>query len=140
MRTTRRLLIVPAILVLLVSCGSDKGSGGGTTTAPTVAATTTVGPDTTGDEKPVSGDAAEIVVKVGKDDSPDRVEQVKLGQTVELRLLSDDDEDYTVEGYNLEGKAAAGVEYDFEFTANRAGQFKVSSKTSGKVLLVIKVA
>ena len=138
MRTTRRHLIVPAILVLLVSCGSDKGSGGSTTTAPPAAATT-VGPDTTGDEKPVSGDAAEIVVKVGKDDSADRVEQVKLGQTVELRLLSDDDEDYTVEGYNLEGKAAAGVEYDFEFTADKAGRFKVSSNTSGKVLLVINV-
>jgi hypothetical protein len=139
MRTTRRLLIVPAILVLLVSCGSDKGSGGGTTTAPPPIATTAA-PDTTGVEKPVSGDAAEIVVKVGKDDSPDRVEQVKLGQTVELRLLSDDDEDYTVEGYDLEGKAAAGVEYDFEFTADKAGKFKVSSKTSGDVLLVINVA
>jgi hypothetical protein len=138
MRTTRRLLIVPAILVLLVSCSSSKGSGGAATTA--AAATTTVGPDGTGDEKPVSGDAAEIVVKVGKDDSPDRVEHVKLGQTVELRLLSDDDEDYIVEGYNLEGKAAAGVEYDAEFTADKAGQFKVSSKTSGNVLLVIAVS
>jgi hypothetical protein len=138
MRTTRRLLIVPAILVLLVSCGSEKGSGGSTSTTPPAA--TTVGPDTSGDEKPVSGDAAEIVVKVGKDDSADRIEQVKLGQTVELRLLSDDDEDYTVEGYNLEKKAAAGVEADFEFTADKAGQFKVSSNTSGNVLLVISVS
>jgi hypothetical protein len=139
MRTTRRLLIVPAILVLLVSCGSSKGANGGaTTTAP--AATTTASADGGGDEKPVSGDAAEIVVKVGKDDSPDRVEQVKLGQNVELRLLSDDDEDYTVEGYNLEGKAAAGVEYDVEFVADKAGRFDVSSKTSGKVLLVIAVS
>jgi hypothetical protein len=139
MRTTRRLLIVPAILVLLVSCGSDKDSGGSATTTPP-AATTTVGPDTTGDEKPVSGDAAEIVVKVGKDDSADRIEQVKLGQTVELRLLSDDDEAYVVEGYNLEGKAAAGVEFDFEFTADKAGQFKDTSNTSGTVLLVINVS
>jgi len=139
MRTTRRLLIVPAILVLLVSCSSSKGASGGTTTAAPAAATT-VGPDSTGGEKPASGDAAEIVVKVGKDDSPDRVEQVTLGQTVELRLLSDNDEDYTVEGYNIEGKAAAGVEYDVEFTADKAGQFKVSSKTSGDVLLVIAVS
>jgi hypothetical protein len=139
MRTSRRLLIVPAILVLLVSCSSSKGAKGGTTTS-APAATTTAGPDASGDEKPASGDAAEIVVKVGKDDSPDRIEHVALGQTVELRLLSDDDEDYTVEGYNLEGKAAAGVEYDAEFTADKAGQFAVSSKTSGKVLLVIAVS
>jgi hypothetical protein len=139
MRTTRRLVIVPAILVLLVSCGSGKGSkGGATTTAPPAA--TTIAPDGGDTEKPVSGDAAEIVVKVGKDDSPDRVEQVTLGQTVELRLLSDDDEDYSVAGYGLEGKAAAGVEYDVEFVANQAGQFAVSSKTSGKVLLVINVS
>ena len=138
MRTTRRLLIVPAILVLLVSCGSNKGSSGGTTTAP--AATTTVGPDTSGDEKPVSGDAAEIVVKVGKDDSPDRVEHVTLGQTVELRLLSDDDEDYTVEGYDLEGKAAAGVEYDFESSPIKPVGSKSTATRATKVLLVIKVA
>ncbi len=139
MRTTRRLLIVPAILVLLVSCSSNKGANGGNTTA-APATTTTAGPDTSGDEKPASGDAAEIVVKVGKDDSPDRVEHVGLGQTVELRLLSDDDEDYTLEGYNLEQKAAAGVEADFEFIADKAGQFKVSSKTSSNVLLVIAVS
>jgi hypothetical protein len=139
MRTTRRLLIVPAFLVLLVSCGSDKdSSGNATTTAP--AATTTVGPDTTGNEKPVSGDAAEIVVKVGKDDSPERLEHVKLGQTVELRLLSDDDEEYHVHGYDLVGKAAAGVEYDFEFVADKAGRFDVESHTNNNVLLVIDVA
>jgi hypothetical protein len=139
MRTTRRLVIVPAVLVLLVSCGRSKGSGGASTTAAR-AATTTVGPDSTGSEKPVSGDAAEIVVKVGKDDSPSRIEHVALGQTVELRLLSDSDEDYTVQGYNLEGKAAAGVEYNFEFTANQAGQFKVQSKTGSAVLVVIDVS
>jgi hypothetical protein len=139
MRTTRRLLIVPAFLVLLVSCSSDKGGATGSRTT-TASAGTTVAPETTGDEKPVSGDAAEIVVKVGKDDSADRVEHVNVGQTVELRLLSDDDEDYRVEGYGLERKTAAGVECDFEFTASKAGQFKVTSGTSAKVLLVIDVS
>jgi hypothetical protein len=137
MRTTRRLLFVPAIVVLFVSCSSGKGSNGDpTTTRPA----TSVAPDTSGDEKPVSGDVAEIVVKVGKDDSPSRVEHVTLGQNVELRLLSDGDEDYTVAGYNLEGKTAAGVEQDFTFTASKAGQFKVMSNTSGDVLLVIEVS
>lgn len=139
MRTTRRLLIVPAFLVLLVSCGSDKDSAGNAATTG-AAATTTVGPDTSGDEKPASGDAAEIVVKVGKDDSPTRVEPVRLGQTVELRLLSDGDEEYHVHGYDLLGKAAAGVEYDFEFVADKAGRFEVESHTSDKVLVVIDVS
>jgi hypothetical protein len=140
MTTTRRLLVVPALVVLLVSCSSDKYSSGGSATTTTVASTTSAGPDPTGSEKPVSGDSAEIVVKVGKDDSPDRVEHVTAGQTVELRLLSDDDEDYRIEGYNLEGKAAAGVEFDFEFTADKTGQFKVTSGTSGTVLLVLSVS
>jgi hypothetical protein len=139
MRTTRRLLIVPAFLVLLVSCGNDKGSSGAGNTSLAPAATA-VGPDTTGGEKPVSGDAAEIVVKVGKDDSAERIEHVSLGQTVELRLLSDDDEEYHVHGYDLVGKAAAGVEYDFKFTADKAGRFEVESHTSNKVLLVIDVS
>jgi hypothetical protein len=127
MRTTRRLLIVPAILVLLVSCGSDKGSGGVTTTA---ARATTVGPDTTGDEKPVSGDAAEIVVKVARTTA--LIESSRStrpdGRTAPL---SDDDEDYTVEGYNLEGKAAA-VSSTTRIHRRQSGQFKVSSKTSGR--------
>jgi hypothetical protein len=141
MTTTRRLLVVPAVVVLLVSCSSDKSSDSGATTALASTTSTTSGmPDTSGSEKPVSGDAAEIVVNVGKDDSPDRVEHVTVGQTVELRLLSDGDEDYHVEGYDLDGKAAAGVEFDFEFIADKTGLFKVTSGTSDDILLVLSVS
>lgn len=139
MRTTCRLLLVPAALVALAACSSDnKGATAISTTTATAAATTT--PVSSDTEKPVSGDAAEITVKVGKDDSPDRVEHVDLGQTVDLRLLSDSDEDYHVHGYDLEGKAAAGLEKEFVFTADKVGRFEVETHTTSKVLLVLEVS
>lgn len=140
MTTTRRLLLVPVALFALAACSSDNKGASDSSTANAAATTTTTTPASSGTEKPVSGDAAEITVKVGKDDSPDRVEHVDLGQTVDLRLLSDSDEQYHVHGYDLEGKAAAGVEYDFEFTADKAGRFEVESHTTDKVLLVLEVS
>jgi heme/copper-type cytochrome/quinol oxidase subunit 2 len=65
---------------------------------------------------------------------------VPLGQTVVLRLLSDTDQAYHVHGYDLEQKAAAGVEANFEFTADQAGSFEVESHTTNKVLAILKVS
>ena len=55
-------------------------------------------------------------------------------------LGSDTDETYHVHGYDLEQKVAAGVEAQFEFTANRAGDFEVESHTTNKVYVVLHVS
>jgi len=155
MRTLARLLLVPvAAGLLLVACGSDGDSGGqaatttsatavaGTTTAPaaTVAPTTTApAAATSGPEQPTNADVAEITVMVGLDDSPSRVEKVKLGQQVSLSMQSDQDEEYHLHGYDLEEKVAAGTEKTWDFTADKAGQFELESHVTDKVLLVIDV-
>ena len=109
--------------------------------ATAAAAATTVPPgQTSPTDEAVSGDAQEIIVNV---DDPAQIGQtfdVALGQTVVLRLLSDTDQEYHVHGYELEKKAAAGVEATFEFTADTAGSFEVESHTTDTVLATLQVA
>ena len=91
-------------------------------------------------DEAVSGDAQEIIVNV---DDP-----TQLGQTFETCARPDGRAppavrhrpDYHVHGYDLEKKAAAGVEATFEFTADTAGSFEVESHNTDKVLATLQVA
>jgi hypothetical protein len=149
MATPWRTLVVPAVLaVALAACGSDNSmSSSGTTvvasprgTAPSPASTGDVpAPVTSG----IPGAGDEIIVHVGLDDAAtkgSRVENVDLNEDVVLRLVSDSDEDYHVEGYNLDQKVASGVEAQFEFKADKPGDFKVTSQVTDKVYVVLHVA
>ena len=139
-------------IALTAACGSDNGSSAGTTavaaSAPGQADTTTPNsPGVTGDTAApgtdqIPGAPNEIIVHVGVDDAAtvgSRVENVKLGDHVVLRLVSDTDETYHVHGYDLEQKVAAGVEAQFEFTADKAGDFEVESHNTEKVYVVLHV-
>jgi hypothetical protein len=162
MATPWRRLVVPTLLaiVLTAACGSDNGSSA-TTTAAASGGTSAPGqvatsaPATSADNPAVTGDTAapgtgqipgapnEIIVHVGVDDAAtvgSRVENVKLGDHVVLRLVSDTDETYHVHGYDLEQKVAAGVEAQFEFTADKAGDFEVESHNTEKVYVVLHVS
>jgi hypothetical protein len=162
MATTCRRLVVPALLaiVLTAACGSDNGSSAMTTAAATggtsapgqvatsAPASSAPSPAVTGDTAApgtgqIPGAANEIIVHVGVDDAAtvgSRVENVKLGDHVVLRLVSDTDETYHVHGYDLEQKVAAGVEAQFEFTADKAGDFEVESHNTDKVYVVLHVS
>ena len=162
MATPWRLLVVPTVLAVAIAagCGSDNGSSASNTaaapsatsapgqiatsapvsTAPTPASTgDTAAPGT----NQIPGAPNEIIVHVGVDDAATvgtRVENVKLGDHVVLRLVSDTDETYHVHGYDLEQKVAAGVEAQFEFTADKAGNFEVESHNTDKVYVVLHVS
>jgi hypothetical protein len=151
MATPWRTLVVPAVLaVALAACGSDNStsSASSATTVVPASSGTAPSPARTGDvPAPVTsgipGAGDEIIVHVGLDDAAtkgSRVETVNLNEDVVLRLGSDGDENYHVEGYNLAQKVAAGVEAQFEFKANKAGDFKVSSQVTDKVYVVLHVA
>ena len=165
MATRWRTVLVPAVLVVaLAACGSDnsKSSASPTTTSASGAAAATAAtastspspsgtapsPASTGDTaapepSSIAGASDEIIVHVGVDDAAtvgSRVENVKLGDDVILRLTSDSDEDYHVHGYDLEQKVAAGVEAQFEFKADMAGDFEVESHVTNKVYVVLHVA
>jgi hypothetical protein len=80
----------------------------------------------------IPGSSNEIIVHVGVDDAAtvgSRVENVALGSDVVLRLTSDTDETYHVHGYDLEQKVAAGVEAQFEFTADMAATSRSRATT-----------
>jgi hypothetical protein len=152
------------VVVALAACGSDnsKSSASPTTTSAATASPattspaanspapsgTTPSPASTGDTaaptaSSIAGASDEIIVHVGVDDAAtvgSRVENVKLGENVILRLTSDSDEDYHVHGYDLEQKVAAGVEAQFEFKADMAGDFEVESHVTDKVYVVLHVS
>jgi len=164
MATSWRGLIVPALaaFVLSAACGSDNSGSSAPTTrapagtsAPGQIATSAPAPARSTPDPAVTGDTAapgtgqipgapnEIIVHVGVDDAAtkgSRVENVKLGDHVVLRLVSDSDETYHVHGYDLEQKVAAGVEAQFEFTADKAGDFDVESHNTEKVYVVLHVS
>jgi hypothetical protein len=153
MATRWRTVLVPAVFVVaLAACGSDnsKSSASPTTTSAASPAPsgTTPSPASTGDTaaptaSSIAGASDEIIVHVGVDDAAtagSRVENVKLGENVILRLTSDSDEDYHVHGYDLEQKVAAGVEAQFEFKADMAGDFEVESHVTDKVYVVLHVS
>jgi hypothetical protein len=158
MRTLVRVAAIPALAALaaLAACGSDDPPAAPSTTstvttvpttaAPTTAAPTTPAPTTappsapsTTTEQPASGNVAEITVKVGVDDSPTRVERVRLGQEVVISLQSDEDEEYHLHGFDLEQKAAAGTEVALKFVADQPGRFELESHINENVLLILEV-
>jgi hypothetical protein len=151
MATPWRSIVVPvALVVVLAACGSDNTASPATTPAPSspAASGTSPSPASTGDTaaptaSSIAGASDEIIVHVGVDDAAttgSRVENVKLGENVILRLTSDSDEDYHVHGYDLEQKVAAGVEAQFEFKADMAGDFEVESHVTEKVYVVLHVS
>ena len=83
-----------------------------------------------------------ISVTVGVDSGPDRVEEVSVGESVELTIVNpDDDDEFHVHGFDLGGEETpAGEEKAFAFTATEAGDFEVESHVSGEVLVVIRVS
>lgn len=146
--TTRRSRLRPvAFLVLgsfLVACTSDGDvdvatSATGDTVVPTTAQAAT---DFTRPETTVADPVARISVTVGIDSSPDRVEEVALGQEVALTLVNPDaDDEFHLHGYDLGGgETTKGEAKTFSFTATEAGEFELESHVTGDVLVVVKVS
>jgi hypothetical protein len=122
--------LVPVAVLSLPACGDDDAPAAEPQTTATPPAATDV---------PISGDFVEILVNADDAEAYGQVEQVPLGQTVVLALLSDTDREYHVHGYDLLGAAPAGVERVFEFTADRAGRFDVEDHVSGEIIRVLEV-
>lgn len=90
----------------------------------------------------VETSAVVITVTVGVDSGPDRVENVGLGQDVELHIKNPDvDDEFHLHGYDLGGEdTPAGEEKVFAFTAAEVGDFEVESHATDEVLVVIRVS
>jgi len=146
----RSSLFVLGLVIAGVSCGSDAeqsvetaaivdtvANEAGTTTPPeSTEAESTEAPSTTTDG------IVRISVTVGVDSGPDRIEEVSVGDSVELTMLNpDEDDEFHVHGFDLGGdETPAGDEKVFAFTASEAGDFEVESHATGDVLVVIRVS
>ena len=141
-----RLPLIFLIALGLSACGGDNAQTVDTTPIPTttveskvestVVPVDTVAPTTVGD------DTVRISVTVGVDSGSDRIEDVSVGDAIELTLVNpDEDDEFHVHGFDLGGdETPAGEEKVFAFTATEAGDFEVESHVTGDVLVVIRVS
>lgn len=142
--TTKPFALVVGLLVL-AACGSGDES---TDTTPATPATvvestaTTVAPNDTATPTTMVDDTVRISVTVGVDSGPDRIEEVSVGDSIELTMVNpDEDDEFHVHGFDLGGdETPAGEEKVFVFTATEAGDFEVESHATGDVLVVIRVS
>lgn len=137
--------VLLSFVIVVSSCGG--GSSPSETTEPTVETgvitTTSVGlATTTVVESPDDDGIVKISVTVGVDSGADRIEEVKLGQQVELTITNpDDDDEFHLHGYDLGGdETPAGEDKVFAFTATEAGDFEVESHATEEVLVVLRVS
>ena len=142
--TTKPIALVVGLLVL-AACGSGDES---TDTTPATPATvvestaTTVAPNDTATPTTMVDDTVRISVTVGVDSGPDRIEEVSVGDSIELTMVNpDEDDEFHVHGFDLGGdETPAGEEKVFVFTATESGDFEVESHVTGDVLVVIRVS
>ena len=142
--TTKPFALVVGLLVL-AACGSGDES---TDTTPATPATvvestaTTVAPKDTVTPTTMVVGTVRISVTVGVDSGPDRIEEVSVGDSIELTMVNpDEDDEFHVHGFDLGGdETPAGEEKVFVFTATEAGDFEVESHATGDVLVVIRVS
>lgn len=133
------------VLGLFVSsaCGGEGDPGTGTTSPTTTMMDgTTIASLDTVSLTTVEDDTIRITVSVGVDSGPDRIEEVSVGDAIELTLVNpDEDDEFHVHGFDLGGdETPAGDEKVFAFTASEAGDYEVESHVTGDVLVVIRVS
>ena len=130
MRTPLRSLRIPVVVIAagaftFVACGDDGGSKSTTSPSTSAAAAGTT-----------------IDVTVGQDSSPDRTQEVKVGQPVTLNITDPDKEnEFHVHVVDLgDGeRVPAGTTKTFRFTPSAPGDIDVESHDTEDVLLVIHV-
>ena len=141
-----RLPVTFLITLGLSACGGNDDQTVDTTPIPTTTVESkvenTAAPVDTMSPTTLQDDTVRISVTVGVDSGPDRIEEVAVGDAIELTLVNpDEDDEFHVHGFDLGGdETPAGEEKVFAFTATEAGDFEVESHVTGDVLVVIRVS
>ncbi|MFM8388896.1 MAG: hypothetical protein ACKOA5_06595 [Actinomycetota bacterium] len=142
-----KAVVVVLGLLVLSACGGNDNPTVDTTPIPTTVdientVENTAAPVDTVAPTTVEDDTVRISVTVGVDSGPDRIEEVAVGDAIELTMVNpDEDDEFHVHGFDLGGdETPAGEEKVFAFTATEAGDFEVESHVTGDVLVVIRVS
>jgi len=140
-RNSRTLALVAAaaavaitgFLVLRPSDDSPSSSSATTTTSASSSATTT-------SETPTTLPDATVIHLVGGQPVGGKQKiSVKKGDTIRLKVTSDEAGQIHVHGFDLEEQAAPGKPASFTFTANIEGRFEVESHASNAQIAEISV-
>lgn len=131
-RTLVLVLAAAALAIaafLILKPGDDNGSSTTTTTATSAQGTTTSGSTTTtSSSNPTTvPDATVIHVVSGKPVGGVQKISVKKGDTIRLKVTSDQDGEIHIHGFDLEQEAGPGKPASFKFKANIEGRFTVES-------------
>ena len=142
-RSSRSLAAVAALVaaVLLVAgCGGDSTDAApttetiATTTAPEPVTTTATTTTTTAPEPTTTPDGAKTITIVVKNAAPEggiKRATVKKGDSVNLVIHSDVEDEVHLHGYNFSADVAAGGVATIHFVANVPGRFEAELEQRG---------
>jgi hypothetical protein len=164
MKRLARYALIPTV-ILVAGCGSSSqaavtsippvsvtvAAAGTLTTSPAttaamsaesvVPATTGAAVTTAATAPPLANNIVNILVTVGKDNSPTREEKVKLNATVQISLLNPTaNDEFHLHGYDIEQAQKAGEQGLLSFVADKAGRFELESHVTNAPLLILVVA
>ncbi len=140
-RTVALVVAAVAIAVtgfLVLRPGDDTTSSSSTTTT-SAATTTSTTTTTTGSGPTTLADATVIHLVGGQPAGGKRKITVKKGDTIRLKVTSDEAGEIHVHGFDLEQDAAPGKPASFTFKANIEGRFEVESHISNAQIAEISV-
>lgn len=136
-----RVSIASIVLAAVVAaCASGEPAASTTTSAGTSTTTTSLATTTT-PSAPTSTTTPEVDVEFvdGEADGPDVLE-VELGETVDIWVLSDVDDEMHVHGYDIIHELEAGEPFNLSFSADVPGIFEVEVHTGHTLLFELQVS
>lgn len=128
-----------ALLVLAIAACSSESTDAGSTT--TLGPTTTAPPDTSPQDTtpPVSGVVIELTIADDAVEGGVARHEVRVDETVVIRVTSDEEEELHVHGYDLLLDLAPGEPAELTFTADIPGVFEVELEGSGLKVAELQV-
>ena len=141
----RNLALVAAAVALavtgfLVLRPSDDSSSSSATTSTPASSSTTTSTTTSKGATPTTLPEATIIHLVGGQPVGGKQKiSVKKGDTIRLKVTTDEAGEIHVHGFDLEKEAAPGKPASFTFTADIEGRFEVESHVSNAQIAEISV-
>ena len=133
-------IAVTAFVVLKPSDDDTKTSSATTTTTTSAPAKTTTASTTTSSSNPTTLPEATIIRLVGGQPvGGKKAISVKKGDTIRLKVTSDETSEIHVHGFDLEKEAGPGQPASFTFDADIEGRFEVESHVGNVQIAEISV-
>lgn len=127
-RSTSKIGVSLAMFTVLIvgAAGCASNDTASQATSPAAAASPSGSTSSPPTSSSPAGQLIEVQVENGRvSPSPDRRVEVPKGQTVQIRVTSDHEDEIHVHGYDIEKPINAGQTITIEFVADLTGSFEV---------------